>query len=299
MGLPTIARLLSLSYVTGFLLLQLPTSTCAFTANLPYRHDPSGLVAVRNVSPSPPRSIHTVLGRMVPLSNEEIFARAAAQRKSALPDEDNDTPVMLFDEVMLKDMQTAIMLLDQRAIEGPGSLSMSDIDQLEGLLQKILHEMRTNQHLKPQRPSLVSATTASAVSSSGSSSNSNAPAALPVETVGAAPKVIDIDTPEDEGTSFGSSTGGGGMGPAAETTNTYILPGMDQMTAAEYQYELQKAVIAKQNVRRQTLTTGNRSSWDYMNQLTGESGVLKKDTSKSTSEPDKDTNKSKSEEDKD
>jgi hypothetical protein len=302
MGLPTIARLLSLSYVTGFLLLQLlPTST-AFTANLPYRHDPSGLVAVRNVSP-PPRSIHTVLGRMVPLSNEEIFARAAAQRKSAFPDEDDTTaPVMLFDEVMLQDMQTAIMLLDQRAIEGPGSLSMSDIDQLEGLLQKILHEMRINQHLKPQRPSLVSAT-ASAVSSSssssgggGGSSNSNAPA-LPVETVGAAPKVIDMDTPEDEGTSFGST--GGGMGQAAETTNTYILPGMDQMTAAEYQYELQKAVIAKQNVRRQTLTTGNRSSWDYMNQLTGESGVLKKESSKSTSEPDKDTNKSKSEEDKD
>ena len=204
---------------------------------------------------------------MVPLSNEEIFARAAQQKASAL---EEDAPPMLFDDLMLKDMQTALLIMEKRATEGPGSLLLSDVEQLDALLLKILKEMRQNQHLKPRRPvrSEQSSVAASSEEITTSSRKAEIPTPRPVETVAAAPKVIDMDTPDDDDESFGTS---------GETTNTYIIPGMDQMTAAEYQYELQKAVIEKQNMRRRSQTTGNRSSWDYMNQLTGEKGVLKKE----------------------
>jgi hypothetical protein len=227
-----------------FMCFLLPTM--AFTANLPYRYDA------------------TVLS-MVPLSNEEIFARAAQQKASAL---EEDAQPMLFDDLMLKDMQTALLIMEKRATEGPGSLFLPEVDQLDALLQKILLEMRQNQHLKPQRP-----TRSPQPSEISGPSDRNVETAVPrnVETLQGAPKVIDIDTPDDDDESFGS---------AGETTNTYIIPGMEQMTAAEYQYELQKAVIEKQNMRRRSQTTGNRSSWDYMNQLTGEKGVLKKENPK-------------------
>lgn len=244
-----------LPLITTYLCLILPTM--AFTANLPYRNDAS--LSFQNMQ--------TILG-MAPLSNEEIFARAQQQKASALED---DAPPMLFDDLMLKDMQTALLIMEKRATEGPGSLLTPDVDQLDALLQKILLEMRQNQHLKPQRPTRSPQPSVEPIPETiSSSSRNNIETAIPrpVETLQGAPKVIDIDTPDDDDESFGSS---------GETTNTYIIPGMDQMTAAEYQYELQKAVIEKQNSRRRSQTTGNRSSWDYMNQLTGEKGVLKKD----------------------
>jgi hypothetical protein len=259
------ASVLSLAKMVTGLLLWFASFTCfllpvmAFTANLPYRYDAS--LSFKNTQ--------TILG-MAPLSNEEIFARAAEQKASAL---EEDAQPMLFDDLMLKDMQTALLIMEKRATEGPGSLFLPEVDQLDVLLQKILLEMRQNQHLKPQRPTRSPQPSIASTSGTSATTNRNmeAPSRRTAETWQSAPNVIDIDTPDDDDESFGS---------AGETTNTYIIPGMEQMTAAEYQYELQKAVIEKQNMRRRSQTTGNRSSWDYMNQLTGEKGVLKKESPK-------------------
>jgi hypothetical protein len=225
---------------------------------------------------------------MAPLSNEEIFARA--QQRMGAEEEEQAPPPMLFDDDMLNDMQAALLLMEKRVVEGPGSLSLLEVDQLQAQLDKITAEMRVNEHNKPPRPPRTEVAGSTPPQASVSSQapatqavgtySAPSPTATPqrrAETVAAAPKVIDIDTPMDEGKEY---DGHGGMGQAADTTNTYIIPGMEEMSPEEYQKELQRSVIERQATRKRTGVTGNRSSWDYMNSLTGETGVLKKPSTK-------------------
>jgi hypothetical protein len=240
-----------------------PLAVTGFTASLPQRQY-GGTTSVSSMI------------AMVPLSNEEIFARA--QQRKAAEEEEQAPPPMLFDEDMLKDMQAALLLLERRAKEGPGALSLTEVDDLDGKLGKIIHEMRVNEHLKPSRPTRTEEPSApSAISTpsnpypaaAATQSQSASPRA---ESRQAGPMVIDMDTPSDEGAEY---NGHGGMGQAAGTRNTYIIPGMDEMSPEEYQRELQRSVIERQAERKRSGVTGNRSTWDYLNQLTGEKGVLK------------------------
>jgi hypothetical protein len=195
---------------------------------------------------------------MAPLSNEEIFARAQQAKEET---QDMPPPPKIFEDDMLNDtMQAALLLLEKRVQEGP--LTIGDVDQLTSQLAKIRFEMKQNQHKKPLRP-----LTAVAAASPGPSSSSSA----------AAPRVIDMDTlsaDDEEGPAY---NGRGGMGQAAGTANTYVIPGMDEMTADEYQAALEQTIIDRQRQRRYSGdATGNRSTWNYLNSLTGESGILKK-----------------------
>jgi hypothetical protein len=187
---------------------------------------------------------------MAPLSNEEIFARAQQTKE----DQDVPPPPKIFEDDMLNDMQAALLLLEKRVQEGP--LTILEVDHLTSQLTKIRFEMKHNQHKKPPRPSSV--------------------AAASPEPSAAAPRVIDLDTPpaDEEGPAY---DGRGGMGQAAGTANTYVIPGMEEMTADEYQAALEQTIIDRQRQRRYSgNVTGNRSTWNYLNSLTGESGILKK-----------------------
>ena len=174
---------------------------------------------------------------------------------------------------MLQRMQTVLTLLDQRAVNGPQSLLVTEIEQLDTNLQYILEEMRRNQHLKPQRP--VAATAAGALVSPPSSSSPATPLPATVSTPTKTPFQGYSDG-DDASDVIDDNT----------TTNTYIIPNMEQMTPAEYQYELQRTVIEHQNVRRATGVTGNRSTWNYMNTLnSNDTGALKKEMYDSNNEP--------------
>jgi len=76
------------------------------------------------------------------------------------------------------------------------------------------------------------------------------------------PKVIEHN--EEEGAAY---DGRGGMGLAKGTTNTYVIPGMDEMTGEEYRKALQESVIARQASRKKGGVTGNRSSNSYLDNL--------------------------------
>ena len=216
--------------------------------------------------------------RMAPLSNEEIFARAQQTQKQRELDAQElaAAPPMLFDEDMLVDMQAALLLLEERVTGGPGALSMQQVDQLAAQLHKIRTEMKENEHQRPTKP-IPTTIAAPPVAPVGlPPPPSSVPPSRPVANVDSAPRVIDIDTPSEEGEAY---NGRGGMGQAADTVNTYIIPGMDEMTAEEYRDALQASVIARQQKRKGSGVTGNRASWDYLNSLTGETGVLKKEGS--------------------
>ena len=50
---------------------------------------------------------------------------------------------------------------------------------------------------------------------------------------------------------------------------------MDEMSPEEYQAALQETIMDRQRDRKNTAGYGNRATWDYLNNLTGETGVLK------------------------
>ena len=63
--------------------------------------------------------------------------------------------------------------------------------------------------------------------------------------------------------------GRGGMGLAKGTANTYIIPGMDEMTPEEYRKALQKSVSDRQIRRKESRrgVVGNRAALQYLDQL--------------------------------
>lgn len=230
---------MGITHVFGLFICQWPV--VAFWASLPRRETNSCGVGFL----------------MAPLSNEEIFART--QQSKLGQQDDIPLPPKIFEDDMLDDMQAALLLLEKRVQEGP--LTVSEVDQLTSQLDKIQYEMKQNKHKKPPRPSTSSTHSTSTVQ--------------PAQVNAAAPLVIDMDTPSDEGAPY---DGRGGMGQAANTANTYVIPGMEEMTADEYQAALEQTIIERQRQRRYGGgPTGNRSTWNYLNSLTGESGILKKD----------------------
>jgi hypothetical protein len=227
----------------------------SFTANLPFHPPP-----------------HTaMILRMVPLSNEEIFARAAQQKAQA--ELEAAPPPSLYDDEMLQRMQSVLTLLDQRAVQGPQSLLPHDIEQLDTNLQYILEEMRRNQHLKPQRPSPSSSSSSS--SSSAATTTAAVPSSIPSST---STSTTISSNPQNTFQGYSDGDDASDVIDDNTTTNTYIIPNMEQMTPAEYQYELQRTVIEHQKVRRSTGVTGNRASWNYMNTLNpNDTGAMKKE----------------------
>ena len=76
------------------------------------------------------------------------------------------------------------------------------------------------------------------------------------------------DISNDEGPAF---DGSGGFGLARGTKNTYVIPGMDEMSPEEYRQKLQESISARQAKRREEALKsgiiGNRSSNGYLDTL--------------------------------
>lgn len=65
-----------------------------------------------------------------------------------------------------------------------------------------------------------------------------------------------------------------GIGLSRGTANTYVIPGMDEMTPDEYQKALAQTVIERSRRQRSSGTTrGNKFTHDYMASLSGNTAV--------------------------
>jgi hypothetical protein len=208
---------------------------------------------VLGFSPVQPRRSTVVLG----LTSEEIIARSRA----SIGGPDEEPPPIIFGNEVLEDMQQALLALELRVKQGPGSLSALEIEELDGQLQRILVDMRANQHMKPQKPVRVA--------------EESAPADAVAPKLVATPVQNEItDTSLDESPDY---DGKGGMGLSKGTSNTYLLEGMEEMTPEEYRYKLQKSVSDRQEQRKLSGKYGNRQTWDYLSSLTGNvEGALKR-----------------------
>jgi len=85
------------------------------------------------------------------------------------------------------------------------------------------------------------------------------------------PTTLTNPKPYDDNESEGPAYDGSGFGVAKGTANTYVIEGMDEMTAEEYQEALSQQVIERARQRRYGLggAHGNRQTLDYMNALSG------------------------------
>lgn len=236
-------------------------------------------------SSSPSRTVRMQLG----LTSEEILAKA--RQAAGLPAEeaDNEYP-KVFEDSLLSDMQSALIKLERRVQQGPGALSVLEVEEFDAELQRVLEEMRVNGDVRPTKnngvasPSTVTVDTqAEAVAVSPSVQNTApAPEIVPTEALQGVNSPATqsmstpvIDTSNDEGPAY---DGKSGMGQPRGTVNTYIIEGMEEMTSDEYRTALERSLIDRQQARRKMGIVGNKSSWDYLNSISpGDTGPLRKD----------------------
>ena len=195
--------------------------------------------------------------RSKPMSAEQIKAQMGIQ--------EDEPPPKLFSESLYEDIQQTLLLLEKRIAQGPGSLSLLEVEAISAQTHRIAEEMRNFEDQRVNGLGMAHVGVEMPV----------APSPGPVGIVPGAEIVQSTertDISEDEGPAY---DGKGGFGLSKGTRNTYVIPGMDEMSPEEYQKALQQSVIDQQSARKRNGTTGNRATWDYLNNLTGQSGVLK------------------------
>eukprot|EP00804_Cyclotella_cryptica_P005673 CCRYP_000046-RA/>CCRYP_000046-RA protein AED:0.31 eAED:0.31 QI:53/1/1/1/0.66/0.5/4/645/290 len=215
---------------------------------------------------------------------------ANSQQQSLNKEEESEEIPKLFSEEIYDDFQSALLKLEKRVKEGRGALSLMEVEGFEAATGRIVLEM--NAYLNDpegMKKKIADGYASSSQASPPSNTNLSAPSttqtihssvppppianSIPSATVGTpafepSPKPI-TDTSNSEGPAYD----GKGYGLARGTTNTYVIPGMDQMSPEEYRTKLQETISARQAKRREESlrsgrgTIGNRSSSGYLDQL--------------------------------
>ena len=210
-------------------------------------------------------------------SSSAAAATIAKARKAAgLPVEEESPP--LFSDDLLEDMRKTLLLLEKRVKDGPGAMTHFEVDEFQIATDRIYANMKEQaatlaSRSKPgERLAELAANPPPGVELAYEDADADA---SPVNDMEVSPKVTQVlDTSNDEGPAY---TGKGGMGLAQGTTNTYVIPGMDEMSPEEYQKALQESISERQRNRHKKGIYGNRATWDYLNHLNGDhhASVLK------------------------
>jgi len=186
----------------------------------------------------------------------------------------------LFEDDLLDDMQKCLQQLDRRVKEGPGSLSSEELLEFEAAMDRIVADMdvKLQQGASPRASSSSGATAARSVVESAPAPPA-APAAGDATLDPSIPLEADL---QQDGSSSPSGKvednseedrpeydGEGGLGLAKGTANTYIIPGMEEMSGEEYRTALQRTVSDRQEERRKSRggMVGNRAAHDYLSQI--------------------------------
>jgi hypothetical protein len=200
-----------------------------------------------------------------PLTSQDILARA--RKAAGIEDPPVEEEEKIFSEALYDDLQEILKTLEKRVSGGPGSLSILEVEEFDHMTNRVLVDMRLTEDYRLNMANSAAAPQAVATLPVAPAPVAPTPAA-PVQASGEK-----MDTSE-EGEDY---DGTGGLGLARGTTNTYVIPGMDEMSPEEYRTALQKSISDRQDIRKESGKYGNRGTWDYMHHLSGETGLLKKD----------------------
>lgn len=191
------------------------------------------------------------------LTHKDILARA--RKAAGQPEEEDDEPPQLFSDELLVDMQASLLLLEKRVKNGVNSLSKSELQNLESMLGRIVVDLEENQgsSASPRAGAVASPLVTPRNAAPGGEAKT-----LTELQPALGPEVVVHN--DEEGSEY---DGTGGMGLAKGTVNTWVIPGMDEMTGEEYREALQKSVSERQSHRKEGETTGNLVSNNYLNDL--------------------------------
>jgi hypothetical protein len=203
-----------------------------------------------------------------PTTANDILAKA--RKAAGVPDEEEAPKI--FEDNLLEDMQQMLLTLEKRARDGPGSVSLLEIEDLQARSNRVLVDMKAKE---TDRVNGVGSAAPPAAMPFAAAAPA-APPAVVVTQAPPAPEVVKTAIMGEDGPEY---DGKGGMGLAQGTANTYMIPGMDEMSPAEYQKALQDSISDRQANRHRDGVTGNRATWDYLNHLSGgtDTGCLKKE----------------------
>jgi hypothetical protein len=193
------------------------------------------------------------------LTHKDILNRA---RKAVGQPEIEDAPE-IFDDNLLEDIQASLLILEKRVKNGPGSLSGGEVQEFKIITGRILSdhdEFIKNGGSSPDQGKSLSASPLV----TPRNANAGGEAKSLVENLPAATGPAEVPHNSEEGSEY---DGTGGMGLAKGTTNTWVIPGMDEMTGEEYRQALQESVSSRQSMRREGDVTGNLSSNNYLDNL--------------------------------
>lgn len=162
----------------------------------------------------------------------------------------------LFSPAIYDDFQSALLALEKRIEGGPGSLSSEEVRKFEEETGRIAREMREY---------------ASDPKGAGEAIRKGYEMSAPAVDV-----VAKEEEEEEVAVVVAAAPAVGGL--AKDTTNTYIIDGMAEMSPEEYRAKLQETISARQRKRRSTSLEGNRgiignaSSQGYLDTLSGITG---------------------------
>jgi hypothetical protein len=230
----------------------------------------------------------SLLNAETKLTAADIVARS--RKALGMETEDDEMP-KIFDDDIYHCIQQSLLLLEKRVQDGPGSLSKEEVDTLVDMTQRISREMKefdtrppSNVASPPRNYGAQSSVTDTFhPTTAGSVDRKRIPLAPPLpqqpdtkteRKTGRERSTVGVDegrTREDSDLSEegGDYDGTGGFGLAKGTRNTYIIPGMEEMSPEEYRAELQRSVLERQRERWRSRggLVGNRAAHDYLNTL--------------------------------
>ncbi|VEU36288.1 unnamed protein product [Pseudo-nitzschia multistriata] len=212
-----------------------------------------------------------------PMTPKEVEAQLKARRELG----EASTHPKIFSDDLLDDMKEILLILEKRIQEGPGSIGAAEVDNFVGMSKNVLDEMKQKEYERLEDAKSPPAEPSPAATAAVSTPAPVIPTSEAIAASGKneSPEDDEFFNPDDMSEGPGYSPDGGQGSIPKDTTNTYVIPGMDEMSPEEYQKALQKSIIDRQSVRKSSGTYGNRNTWDYLNGLSGGTDpvVLKQD----------------------
>ncbi len=211
-----------------------------------------------------PKKVLTAADVMAKSKSSPMAAAAAA---SSSP-ENGDVP-QIFSPAIYNDFQSTLLLLEKRINSGPSSLTNSELQQFEEQTTRIVMEMKeylmdpvgSGEAIRrgyqteeeevaaapppqPQQHSAAAAaivppsmTTSSPILETSSSSTTSPNHQVQDVVFNLENDALSKEANNEEYANFGLARG---------TTNTYVIPGMEEMSPEEYRDKLQETISARQ-----------------------------------------------------
>jgi hypothetical protein len=196
-------------------------------------------------------------------ATEEAASRAGTFQQAVAP------PLKLFKDELLDEMQQCLQKLERSVRERPGALSLLEVEEFDFSTQRILQEMKLNEHNQPKPvpaiPDGVPAPRQAAVAVATPPQQPQGQGQLQPQVPSSSNQQHVTDTSQDKGPAY---DGSGGMGLSKGTVISMSFLAWTKCHRKNTKWHCkQKSVSDQQKKRQETGGYGNIMVKDYLNNL--------------------------------